>query len=236
MLTAKESFSLIDEYLPKLDIQIKEKLFLYYSLIEEENQKINLTGFFGEKLLKEGIIESILIFNNINEKILDLANKNVLDIGSGAGFPIIPYFIFNPSFNLTIYEPIQKRVNFLNLVANKLDLKNISVKKIRAEDSNENEKFDFISAKAVSELKNLVEISHHLAKINGTFCFLKSKSYQNELNNAIDISNKLKIEFKILNLDKFFNIQNVLIHYKKSIKTPNSYPRKWSQIIKNDLK
>lgn len=234
---ATEKFNnLIKEFLPEADNTTVSKLWDYYFLIEQENSKYNLTGFYEEQLVKEGIIESILIFKEINKKISNLDDKSVLDIGSGAGFPIIPYFIYNPNFQLTIYEPMEKRVNFLNAVILKCDLKNIVVKKIRSEDSNEIEKFDFISAKAVSELKNLVEISNHLGKINSTFCFLKSSNFKKEIDNSSWIKDQLNIEYKILNLDKFFNINNILVFYSKYRSTPKIFPRKWATIIKNNLK
>ncbi|TPR54756.1 16S rRNA (guanine(527)-N(7))-methyltransferase RsmG [Metamycoplasma neophronis] len=236
MLTAKETKNLFSEYLGDASEETLQKLYEYYALIEQENQKYNLTGFYNEKLIKEGLIESILIFKAIEKEVLNLENKQVLDIGSGAGFPILPFFIYNPSFTLTIYEPQQKRVTFLNLVIEKLGLKNIAVKKIRAEESNEIQYFDFISARAVSELKNLAEITHKLAKINGTFCFLKSHNYEAEIANASWIKNKLNLKFKTLKLGSFFSIENVLVYYQKIQKTPEDIPRKWAQIIKNNLK
>ncbi|MGX9339255.1 16S rRNA (guanine(527)-N(7))-methyltransferase RsmG [Mycoplasma sp. 1890] len=227
---------IITQYLCIEDEDIIAKLYLYYQLIEEENKKYNLTGFYGEKLIKEGIIESILIFKNINKNIANLCNKEVLDIGSGAGFPIIPYLIYSQNFNLTIYEPMQKRVNFLWLVVKKCNLKNVRILKIRSEESLEKERFDFISARAVSELKNLVEISHHVGKIGSIFCFLKSTNFQKEIDNSRNIKNILKIKFNTLCLDKFFTIDNVLVYYEKKIPTPNFIPRKWSIIIKENSK
>ncbi|AWX69624.1 16S rRNA (guanine(527)-N(7))-methyltransferase RsmG [[Mycoplasma] anseris] len=232
MITAKATYNLIDQYLPNTPESIKAKLFEYYQLIEQENQKYNLTGFYNEKLFLNGIIESIKIFKEIQARICNLSSKEILDIGSGAGFPIIPYFIYQQDFNLTIYEPLKKRVDFLNLVIKQLDLKNVVIKKIRAEDSLELEKFDFISARAVSELKNLIEISHHLLKINGIACFLKSNSYQIEIANAKWIMKELDIQESVLDLNTFFEIHNVLVFYSKTKKTPKKFPRKWSQIIK----
>ncbi|WP_427902639.1 16S rRNA (guanine(527)-N(7))-methyltransferase RsmG [Metamycoplasma alkalescens] len=236
-IIAREEFNqLIKTSLNKIDDIIISKLWDYYFLIENHNQTYNLTGYYQDKLVKEGIIESILIFKEINKNILCLTNKKILDIGSGAGFPIIPYFIYNPNFELTIYEPSQKRVNFLKKVIQVCDLKNITIKPLRAEESNEFESFDFISAKAVSELKNLVEISHHLGKKDAIFCFLKSSNYQNEINNSNWIKKILNIDYQILDLGIFFNIPNVLVYYQKTKKTPDFIPRKWSIIIKNNLK
>ncbi|AWX42980.1 glucose-inhibited division protein B [Metamycoplasma cloacale] len=236
MITETEIFNLFDEYLDKPSVETKHLLHQYYLLIEEENSKYNLTGFKGKQLILNGLIESILIFNYINEHILDLKDKRLLDIGSGAGFPILPYLIYKQNFSLTIHEPMEKRVKFLTLVKDKLGLKNIEIKQIRSEDSNELEKFDFISARAVSELKNLIEISHALGKMNATFCFLKSNSYEKEIENAKKIINQLGIETKTIDLKTFFEIRNVIVYYRKTSKTPKNIPRKWSQIIKDNLK
>jgi 16S rRNA methyltransferase gidB len=185
MLTANKRNKILDEYFPNLDNKIKDKLNEYYELIETENSKYNLTGFHDEILFKYGIIENILIFQEIEKKITNLDNLNILDIGAGAGFPSLPFLIFkNESFNLTIYEAQKKRCSFLQLVIDKLNIKNINIVNIRCENSTDYSKFDFITARAVSEFKNLVEISHKLGKMNSYFCFLKSKKYNLEIDNA----------------------------------------------------
>lgn len=67
MLTEKESNNLILQSLPQCSKEVLKKLYEYYQLIEQENSKYNLTGFYNEKLLKEAIIESILIFLDIEK-------------------------------------------------------------------------------------------------------------------------------------------------------------------------
>ncbi|MCP4336918.1 MAG: 16S rRNA (guanine(527)-N(7))-methyltransferase RsmG [Mycoplasma sp.] len=202
------------------------KLEKYVFLIEEKNKVINLTGFTGDKLWEQGIYESIILlemsFNN-NE-------GNILDIGAGAGFPSVPYLIAHPEKKLTIYEPIGKRVDFLNEVSKKLDL-DIDVQKIRVEDSKEYEKFDFICARAVVEFKILLEISHHIAKIGADFAFIKGKKAKKEIHEArFQIKNfnvNPKIKKSIINQK-----ENNIIFYKKENKTPKNFPRKWSVIKK----
>ena len=132
MITLDKRNKLLNEYFPNLANEIKEKLNLYYELIETENSKYNLTGFYDEKLFKYGIIENILIFQEIEKNITNLDNKNILDIGAGVGFPTLPFLIFkNESFNLTIYEAQKKRCSFLQLVITKLNIKNINIVNIR---------------------------------------------------------------------------------------------------------
>ncbi|MDD7897358.1 16S rRNA (guanine(527)-N(7))-methyltransferase RsmG [Metamycoplasma hyosynoviae] len=234
MLTETQTNSLVDKYLPNTSSLIKQNLYKYYTLIEEENQKYNLTGFYNEKLFCEGIIESILVFKEIETKICALSNKNILDIGSGVGFPSIPYFIYsNFNFNLFTHEPLGKRCNFLQLVKEKLNIKNLVIENIRTESSNEKEKFDFITARAVSELKNLIEISHHIGSLNSVFCFIKSNNYLNEINNASWIIKELDVKLETLKLEPFFTISNNLIYYHKTNSTPKNFPRDWAKIIKS---
>ncbi|WP_235187912.1 16S rRNA (guanine(527)-N(7))-methyltransferase RsmG [Metamycoplasma hyosynoviae] len=234
MLTETQTNSLVDKYLPNTSSLIKQNLYKYYTLIEEENQKYNLTGFYNEKLFCEGIIESILVFKEIETKICILSSKNILDIGSGVGFPSIPYFIYsNFNFNLFIHEPLGKRCNFLQLVKEKLNIKNLVIENIRTESSNEKEKFDFITARAVSELKNLIEISHHIGNLNSVFCFIKSNNYLNEINNASWIIKELDVKLETLKLEPFFTISNNLIYYHKTNPTPKNFPRDWAKIIKS---
>lgn len=236
MLTANKRNKILDEYFPNLDNKIKDKLNEYYELIETENSKYNLTGFHDEILFKYGIIENILIFQEIEKKIINLDNLNILDIGAGAGFPSLPFLIFkNESFNLTIYEAQKKRCSFLQLVIDKLNIKNINIVNIRCENSIDYSKFDFITARAVSEFKNLVEISHKLGKMNSYFCFLKSKKYNLEINNAKWIIKKLMLNVQFLRLDIFFDIENILLYFQKNKLTPEGIPREWKTIIKNNL-
>lgn len=236
MLTVNKRNKILDEYFPNLDNKIKDKLNEYYELIETENSKYNLTGFHDEILFKYGIIENILIFQEIEKKIINLDNKNILDIGAGAGFPSLPFLIFkNESFNLTIYEAQKKRSSFLQLVIDKLNIKNINIVNIRCENSTDYSKFDFVTARAVSEFKNLVEISHKLGKMNSYFCFLKSKKYNLEIDNAKWIIKKLMLNVQVLRLDIFFDIENILLYFQKNKLTPEDIPREWKTIIKNNL-
>lgn len=236
MLTANKRNKILDEYFPNLDNKIKDKLNEYYELIETENSKYNLTGFHDEILFKYGIIENILIFQEIEKKIISLDNLNILDIGAGAGFPSLPFLIFkNESFNLTIYEAQKKRCSFLQLVIDKLNIKNINIVNIRCENSTDYSKFDFVTARAVSEFKNLVEISHKLGKMNSYFCFLKSKKYNLEIDNAKWIIKKLMLNVQVLRLDIFFDIENILLYFQKNKLTPEDIPREWKTIIKDNL-
>ena len=202
-----------------------ENLCKYVNLIEQKNKVVNLTGFSGDNLWKEGIYESIFLLNHL---ISQKSNLKILDIGSGVGFPLVPYLIANPSNQATIYEPMQKRASFLNEIKKVLKL-NLNVKRIRSEEATENESFDFITARAVAPFKILAEISHHLLKINGTFIFLKGPKAKEEIKEASWIINQLKIKPKVKQI-KTMQKESLIITYVKEDQTPVNFPRKWKKI------
>lgn len=207
--------------------QAFDKLSQYVSMIENANQKFNLTGFKGDKLWEEGIYESILCLNHF------IPNKSIklLDVGAGAGFPSIPFKIINSQIHLFIYESIQKRVQFLQEVSDTLRLDS-HIFKIRAEESTAREVFDFITARAVAPLRVLLEITSHLGKIGAQYIFIKGPKYEAEMIESKTIIKKLKIKIHIKKI-VLPNKILVLITYTKTFPTPSYYPRLWKD-IKND--
>lgn len=216
--------------LTNFNYDIFNKLENYVDLVIENNKKFNLTGFDEEKIWEEGIYQSIVLLDSYLSK---FKNIKVLDIGAGAGFPSVPYLIFaNNCFELTIIESNLKRINFLKLIKTSLNL-NINLIYERAENVKQFEEFDFITARAVTSLKNLIEISAHLGKINATYFFLKSKKYELELAEANWIFNELKLtNLKIKSFDLKDGKEHYVISYQKKHSTPKKYPRNWATIIK----
>ncbi|QDF65277.1 16S rRNA (guanine(527)-N(7))-methyltransferase RsmG, partial [Mycoplasma nasistruthionis] len=154
----------------------------YVDLIEEKNKVMNLTGFYGERLWNEGILESLLFMQKITEGLTD---KTILDIGAGAGFPSIPYVLTKPNNFVVIYEPLQKRVDFLNLVINELNLeKYVQVYKIRSEEEQQKNLYDVVTARAVANINALLMSSFHLVKVGGKLSLLKGVKWKEELDNA----------------------------------------------------
>lgn len=204
------------------------KLERYVELIEEKNKVMNLTGFSGDKLWQEGIYESIISL----ESFIEDNHKEILDIGAGAGFPSIPYAIAYPDKHITIIEPLQKRMLFLDEVVKELNL-NVTLVVGRAEESNLKNTFDAITARAVAPLKVLIEISYKLGKIGCVFGWVKGPKIQEETIEAKNIISKFGIVVKnhkimLENTDKEIYISE----YKKEKEIPNGYPRNWAQIAK----
>lgn len=204
-----------------------KNLETYVNMIEEKNKVMNLTGFTGDRLWEEGIYESII---SLWEIFKDPSKKHMLDIGAGAGFPSVPFKIVFPEMNLTIIEPINKRVNFLKEVSNALNL-NIKLIIGRAEET-KNTTFDLITARAVAPLYALLEISSHLGNIGTKYGFLKGPSIDDETLEAKNIIQKLGIQFEVKKLtSRDLDRDAYSFEYIKSKPTPNDIPRAWAKIV-----
>ncbi|MBR2848957.1 MAG: 16S rRNA (guanine(527)-N(7))-methyltransferase RsmG [Mycoplasmataceae bacterium] len=214
--------------------QIYQKIKLYVDLVLEQNKNFNLTGFDEEKIWIDGIYQSIVLL----DKFIDYKNKNkihLLDIGAGAGFPSIPFFIFsnNKIANLTIYEPIKKRCIFLNLVKEKLNLENLNIVNKRIEDSSSENEFDYIVARAVMPLNMLIEVSYRCGKNNSNYIFLKSKDVFKEIENSQWIIKQFSIDdLMITNVELEDDREHNIVTYSKKNQIPKNFPRKWSEIKK----
>ena len=113
-------------------IQLNEKQMnqfeKYMQLLVEWNEKMNLTAITQEEeVWEKHFYDSIMPFSNIKF-------ETMCDIGSGAGFPGIPVKIAFPHVHMTLVEPLQKRCRFLNEVKTQLNLDNLDILNVRAED------------------------------------------------------------------------------------------------------
>ena len=205
---------LIKKYFPQLnDIQLK-KLLHFEKLIKEWNKKINLVS---RKDVENFQINHLIHSLSISKLILFKPKTKVLDIGTGGGLPGIPLAIFFPQTIFHLVDRKQKKIDVLKNIIIELDLKNVIVKRIDAQDiSNE---YDFILNRAVSSTENILSISRNKIKTNsfnkiqnGIIC-LKGGNLENEIV-------KLKI-FEILNLNKIFS--EPFFETKKILYIPNPY-------------
>ena len=151
--------------------QIKQ-FYEYMLLLIEWNEKINLTAITDpEEIILKHFIDSLTINKYINE------NKTIADIGTGAGFPGIPLKIYRSDLKITLVDSLNKRINFLNEVITKLNLKDINTVHSRVEDFGKNkeyrEKYDYVTARAVANLATLSEYLIPICKINGKCICMK---------------------------------------------------------------
>ena len=208
------------------------KLNQFYDLLIEWNQKINLTRItLKEDVYLKHFYDSLTIFKVINLYVVE----TLCDIGTGAGFPGLLLKIVFPNLKITLIDSLQKRVNYLNELISKLSLENIVAYHVRGEDYARlnYEKFDIVTARAVSNLELLSEICIPLAKVNGYFIAMKANTDE-ELNSSKDIIKKVngdieKVEKFLLPIE---NSVRTLILIKKLAPTNRKYPRPINKIKK----
>lgn len=232
----------IDEfinYLKELNIEITnnqlKQLELYYELLIEWNNKINLTGIteHNEVYLKH-FYDSLTICRDIDLNEID----SLADIGTGAGFPGMVIKILFPKLEVELIDSLGKRITFLNDVVDKLKLENINIINARAEEYalKVREKYDVVTARAVAPLNILLEYCIPLVKENGYFIPLKANCDEeiNGIKNAINVLN-----CKIEKIDKFKlpkeNSTRTIIKFKKNDITLKKYPRRFNEIKKKPL-
>ncbi len=216
-----------------------DQFITYMRLLQEWNEKINLTAIVDdEEIIKKHFIDSMKAFKRDEFK----QNVNVIDVGTGAGFPGIPIAIMNPNINVTLLDSLNKRIKFLDIVINKLGLKNIKTIHSRAEDGARNknlrEKFDIATSRAVANMSVLSEYCLPYVKVGGKFIALKGPAVEQEIeesNIAIKtLGGELEqiCEVKIEDTD----LRHNLVVIKKIKECAKTYPRKAGTISKNPIK
>jgi 16S rRNA (guanine527-N7)-methyltransferase len=227
-----------NEGLP-FDTDKYEKFIIYKELIQDWNEKINLTAITeDEDIIKKHFIDCIKSF-----RFSELKNAtNIIDVGTGAGFPGIPLKIMDSNKNIVLLDSLNKRINFLNEVISKLNLTKIQAIHARAEEFSRKaefrEKFDFAVSRAVANMTLLSELCIPYVRVGGYFMALKGPAVENELNEAKNaiatLGGKLEEIIKVEIEDT--DLQHNLVIVKKIKNTPMVYPRKASSISKKPLK
>ena len=220
--------NLNDEAIDRFDIYAKE--------LVEYNKKVNLTSITEpDDIVIKHFADSIALlkFSDIN------SNSLIADVGTGAGFPSVPILIVLPKVRITMFEAVNKKLEFIRYILSVLGL-NAETVHMRAEEAGQNgkyrEKFDFVTARAVAQLRILSEFCIPLLKTSGYFLSMKGIISDDERKSGYESFNKLNSE---LYDNIFYSIHNGdkrnLIIAKKISHNPSKYPRNMSQISKKPL-
>lgn len=228
----RETAYIIDE-MYKLGISLteqqSEQLYEYYRLLVEWNSFMNLTGIteFSEVVQKH-FVDSLSIVKVKNMNDVD----NLIDVGTGAGFPGLPLKIVFPHLKVTLLDSLNKRIDFLNAVIEKTGLTGIETIHGRAEDfakpGLKREIYDLCVSRAVANLATLSEYCLPYVKIGGEFIPYKSGEVADELQDAK--SAVFLLGGKVESCENFdlpgSDIHRSLVRIKKVGGCPKKYPRK----------
>ena len=229
-----ENFEIINKILKKNNINVDEnavkKLNKYYEILVDYNNKFNLTSItdiegvalkhFADSMVKSDIYEP---------------NATLLDVGSGAGFPGIPLAIIRPDLKITLVDSLNKRIEFLNVVIEELQLNNVNAQHSRAQEfctADRREKFDYCTARAVAPMNILLELCVPFIKVGGCFVGYKSINLDTEMaeaKNAMEILGVKECamyDIELVGLDENAEVlQRKIIQLKKQKSCPKKYPR-----------
>lgn len=210
------------------DIQA-EQFVKYYELLVEWNGKMNLTAItdFDEVVVKH-FLDSVY-----GVQVCDFAAvDNVLDLGTGAGFPGIPLKILFPETEFVLMDSLQKRIGFLQEVIAQLGLKKITAVHGRAEEMARNdqyrEQFSVCTSRAVANSSTLLEYCMPFVKVGGCFIAYKSGKFKEEILGAQKtmhlLQTSIESEKNFLLADT--DMERTLVLFRKMGKTAKKYPRK----------
>lgn len=245
MIYLKEEFSLrLSELaqeagISELAAPAEGKLYTVCEQLDLRSKQFNLTAITEpEEVLKKHIIDCLFAAKTVND--LGGDGKRLLDVGSGAGFPSLPIAAALPELDVTAMDATAKKTVYMNETAALAGIDNFRAVNARAEEaarSGMGESFDIVSARAVARLNVLMELCAPFLKVGGYFVAMKGAAADEEAGEALRAAEKLgmvfekKIPYTLPGLDD----ARFLLIYKKESKTPDLYPRNFSQISKKPL-
>ena len=207
----------------------------YEDLLLEWNEKFNLTAIKDpSEILEKHFIDSAYLNKFVSFK----KHDSILDIGSGAGFPALVLAILNPQANFTLVESNGKKVSFLNEVRDQLNLKNVTILKGRIEELNSlRSSFNYATARAVTQLNMLVELTIPYLKVHGTLIAYKGSMVDIEVKQASRAIHSL--EGRLEKIERF-NLPyskngRSFVFITKTKENKNKYPRAYSLITSKPL-
>jgi len=206
--TEKKDLDLLIEGLQrmalKLSDQMIDQLMTYLNLVEKWNRVYNLTAIRErDEMIKLHFLDSLSIFNHVHV-------KNILDVGSGAGFPGIVLAITKPELKVTVMDSVNKKTTFMQQVKSELALTNLDVVNSRVEDYQPITLFEAVTSRAFSNLKNMMSLTQHTLQKEGVWLAMKSKDVKEELEEFE------KNQYTLIPLEvPFINAERYLVILKK---------------------
>ena len=209
----------------------EQKLEEYYRLLVSYNEKVNLTAVTDrDDVIKTHFLDSALILSSQISMDFPSDKIRVLDVGTGAGFPGMVLAILRPEWDIVLLDSLRKRIDFLNVVSEKLQLNNVFSIHGRAEelarDENYREGFDLVVSRAVAELRLLLELCVPFVNSDGCFVSYKGPKYQDEIASATNALAELGCaEPKVMSMS-VFDTERFLVEICRDGDLPEKYPRR----------
>lgn len=217
-----------------LDPGKAEALTTYGQLLLEKNKVMNLTAITEPKdVAALHMLDCAALCGRFS-----LAGRTLVDVGTGAGFPGLVIAILCPDCAVTLLDPLEKRLCFIQEVIDTIGLSNITLVHARGEDAGRDpayrQRFDFATARAVADLTVLCELCLPFVAVGGTFLAMKSVDSQAELDAARPLMGQLggrpqePWDYAVPGAQVVHRVWPIA----KAGPTPEQFPRRWTKIRK----
>ena len=208
--------------LPQADETALDRFEIYQRLLAEWNERMNLTAITDPvEVAEKHFADSLAALPYLKP------GMQVIDVGTGAGFPGVPLLIMEPKLELTLADSLHKRLTFLDALLKELGLTATLVHG-RAEDLGQDrlyrERFDAATSRAVANLPVLLELTTPFVKVGGSAIAYKGDAAE-ELQNAKSAAFLLHVKLRTVELASDLG-KRCLIFADKTAPTPKQYPRK----------
>lgn len=220
-----------EELLALLSAEQRANLERYIDLLLRATEEFNLTAICDrDEAWSRHVIESLRLLPLLGE------GQSLIDVGTGGGLPGMVIAIARPDLAVTLLEATTKKARFLERVASELRLTNVNVVALRAEDAGKvgsklRESFDIATARAVAQLRVLLELTIPFLKPSGRFVAVKGERAGDELTEA---NKALELLGVTLEAQHRQPTATVLL-LRKDKPTPGKYPRRAGEPKRNPL-
>ena len=216
---------LLENGIPAEKIPLFER---YAEMICETNKSFNLTRILSEEdMAVKHFLDSVAAAEFIP------AGAKVIDVGTGAGFPIVPLAILREDLVCTAVESSEKKMGFVQRVADELKL-NLTCICTRAEElaalNAHREQYDRCVSRAVAALPVLLELGLPFVKQGGSMLAYKGALAAEEVAAAKNAAVTLGAAPALLQNANIAGTSHCIVEYKKAKPTPKKYPRRFAQI------